>query len=643
MPTVAANGDALFANNLGTAYTDGQSIPYDVLNTQFSQTFMTCRIFHGNQANYKPGKIVCGDFQSTITSAQILWFAISLGNPASIPGAQVSIPFFIYSQEQGTTVRTNFDVVENAVFMRSDTYIYSDVGWVRSQNQQLQTSSVYIDMITRNVWNLVNGDYYVVFFKFPIRNNGFFSGACSYPGSSTYGDAYYHQNLWVIICAVNTGTAIGVPAGGGTTRNLRITNFYTPFYYLSTAEQAMTIYAHHFVGKVTSISTLSDGYPNESPKTTTTSSLTFTAVHQSTQYGGARDDYVITFTYSSSATVDVSFTQLIAFIFPTSSIDFAFPESDCLEHTSSQIEIASCYIDTANGIIWITPVVKSTYTSNMAVSIITRNLAIRNPYFVLSLNKNNFQVNYYSWQNISQPALNPRSNNYYCFLMTNNFISGAISYNTYASMGYQVPTFKYIQYPHQRYYQDTPFNSLVHRAPFEMEFYPTVTFAAQSGVNYNMIKIVYPASFSDTAMIKIRDLQVFRPVCYLNNQRIKNCAITVASNEIVMSFLFALTANTKYHLKFSILDSRNADIDGFLASAAVSNFVLMYKPYSGSWYYTESDNFPSLYSLPSGAATGPFRGIIAGTPTYGHTAPGYLNFVNMLLTFNRTDVTGLVF
>lgn len=278
----------------------------------------------------------------------------------------------------------------------------------------------------------------------------------------------------------------------------------------------------------------------------------------------------------------------------------------------------------------------------MAVSIITRGLAIRNPYSTLNLNKNNFQVNYYSWQNISKPNPNPRSNNDYCFLTITNFISGAMSYNTYPS-GYQIPTFKYIQYPHQRYYQDTPFNSLVHRAPFEMEFYPTVTFAAQSGVNYNMIKIVYPASFSDTAMVKIRDLQVFRPVCYLNNQRIKNCAIDVANNNMVMSFLFGLTANTKYHLKFSILDSRNADIDGFLASAAVSNFVLMYKPYSGSWYYTESDNFPSLYSLPSGAATGPFRGIIAGTPTYGHTAPSNLNFVNLLLTFNRTDITGLVF
>ena len=110
-----------------------------------------------------------------------------------------------------------------------------------------------------------------------------------------------------------------------------------------------------------------------------------------------------------------------------------------------------------------------------------------------------------------------------------------------------------------------------------------------------------------------------------------------------MSFLFALSTLSKYHLKVSILDSRNADINGFLASIAVSNVVLMYKPYGSSWRYTETDQFPTLYSLPTGASTGPFRGIIAGTTTHGHTVPTKLNFLNMLLTFNRTDITGLVF
>lgn len=279
----------------------------------------------------------------------------------------------------------------------------------------------------------------------------------------------------------------------------------------------------------------------------------------------------------------------------------------------------------------------------MAVSITTRNLAIRNPVSTINLNNNAFVVKYYSWQNISRPGLAPLINNDYCFLLIDNFPSSAINYAQNPS-GYQVTTFTYLKYPHQRYYQDVPFSSLVHRAPVEMEFIPTVPFGVQSGSNFNMIKIEYPASFTDNAMIKIRDLQVFRPVCYLNNYRIKNCVIDTVAHTMTMSFQFDLATNTRYHLKFSILDSRNADIDGFLASTAVSNVVLMYRPYGApNWYYTETDQFPTLYSLPTGAAAGPFRSIVAGTPTFGHAVASRLNFVNLQLTFNRTDITGLVF
>ena len=105
---------------------------------------MTCKLFYGDRANNKPGRIVCGQFTSAITSSQILWFAFSLGNPNSYTGNQVSIPFFVYSQEQGTTYKSNFDVIENAVFLRNDVYTISDVGWTYTQNQQLQTSCMFL-------------------------------------------------------------------------------------------------------------------------------------------------------------------------------------------------------------------------------------------------------------------------------------------------------------------------------------------------------------------------------------------------------------------------------------------------------------------------------------------------------------------
>jgi hypothetical protein len=305
--------------------------------------------------------------------------------------------------------------------------------------------------------------------------------------------------------------------------------------------------------------------------------------------------------------------------------------------------VAECFLDTVNEVIWIRPVVKSTYTSDMSVAITTRGLAIQNPVSNYNVNKNLFVIKYYTWQNITEPGLAPTSNNNYCYLMINNLGSSPFSYSPNPSP-YYVPTFTYLQYPHQRYYTDTPFSSVIHRAPFQLEFYPAVDFVGQTGNNYHYIKIAFPSTFGDAAMFTIRDLQVFRPVCYLNNQRIRQCSIDTVANEITMTFLFGLSSSSKYHLKMSILDSRNADIDGFLSSAAVSNIVLLYKPYgSSSWRYTETDQFPTLYSLPTGAETGPFRGIVAGTADYGHTVPSQINYLNLQLTFNRTDITGLVF
>lgn len=77
-------------------------------------------------------------------------------------------------------------------------------------------------------------------------------------------------------------------------------------------------------------------------------------------------------------------------------------------------------------------------------------------------------------------------------------------------------------------------------------------------------------------MIKIRDLEVFRPVCYLANYRIRKCTIDTTNNFISMNFMFALTANATYHIKVSLIDPRNQDINGFLASTATSDIVLGY-------------------------------------------------------------------
>jgi hypothetical protein len=44
-----------------------------------------------------------------------------------------------------------------------------------------------------------------------------------------------------------------------------------------------------------------------------------------------------------------------------------------------------------------------------------------------------------------------------------------------------------------------------------------------------------------------------------------------------MEFMFALTNNVAYQIKVSLIDPRNPDINGFLASAAITDLVLTYK------------------------------------------------------------------
>ena len=58
-------------------------------------------------------------------------------------------------------------------------------------------------------------------------------------------------------------------------------------------------------------------------------------------------------------------------------------------------------MDASTKVIWITPVQKTTYTSEMVVKVQTRNLAIRNPITNTTTNLNQFTIRYYTWQNIT--------------------------------------------------------------------------------------------------------------------------------------------------------------------------------------------------------------------------------------------------
>lgn len=191
-PTKSTGNLVLFQNDLGTGLSDGSDIKVDIIGSDFTNTFMKCRLFWGDSTFSKSTRIVCGGFQSAISNTQLLFFAIKFTNPALNGGrVHVSIPIFIYSVEQGKTYKKNFNVYDNAVQLRSDNGYNRDYAGDIS-TATLQTSNGNIDMISRNWWDLVAGHYYILFFGFPLRKNGLVSNGCTWPGGGVYGHAYYH-------------------------------------------------------------------------------------------------------------------------------------------------------------------------------------------------------------------------------------------------------------------------------------------------------------------------------------------------------------------------------------------------------------------------------------------------------------------
>ena len=150
---------------------------------------------------------------------------------------------------------------------------------------------------------------------------------------------------------------------------------------------------------MTSKFTISDYFPQLNPKTSSTDSFTITAIHEgSSLKKGTRDDYRISFKFSTSATIDISYMKLIAVIFPTSgNADYSILGEDCVEDPSSEVEIEECWMEPGTRLLWIRPVVKTSYTSDMLISVVTRDLAIRNPISVTTVNLNTFTVKFYSW------------------------------------------------------------------------------------------------------------------------------------------------------------------------------------------------------------------------------------------------------
>jgi hypothetical protein len=74
-------------------------------------------------------------------------------------------------------------------------------------------------------------------------------------------------------------------------------------------------------------------------------------------------------------------------------------------------------------------------------------------------------------------------------------------------------------------------------APFSFDIFLPVSYPGSSAPNYHTLTVHYGANFTTiTSVTRVWDLYYYKPVCYLNNNRVRRCAINSATNSILMQF-----------------------------------------------------------------------------------------------------------
>ena len=337
-PTMSNDGvTALFDNDLGMNYLDYSIVfadvfdcaPYDAGN------FMQCQFFLGSSTTQRAAKIVCGSLNlgvGTIPVGSILKFAIKIQNPNS--AVQISLPIVVYTHDPVNQVKTNFNFVDNAVYLQPPTGIVVDLGNFITGGGRLETSGDTLKFTSRNMQAMNAGDYYVVFMSFPLRNNGKILGGCQTAAGGAVGNVYYHWHTWAIVCEVLTPVAIPTP--GTTIQNLRFQGFFTPWYLLTPLESVAISHASYLFTLGYSVEVNHhDDFPLLLPRIVfpTISTLTMQPI-MGHNVGNQEDDYIITVRLESatSTNLNLQYCKMVSIEFPLTTVaDFVMHNTDCVQ------------------------------------------------------------------------------------------------------------------------------------------------------------------------------------------------------------------------------------------------------------------------------------------------------------------------
>lgn len=157
----------------------------------------------------------------------------------------------------------------------------------------------------------------------------------------------------------------------------------------------------------------------------------------------------------------------------------------------------------------------------------------------------------------------------------------------------------------------------------------------------------YGTAFTtNIAVNRVWDLYYYKPICYLNNNRVIKCTLNSVTNSVTMKFAFAVPSGVAVNVYVSVLDPRNHDINGFryIGSPGVSMLRVETQPFGSTLYSVETDSFDAYQTRPV-AQWYPYRAISYGTILSMHCIANKLNLLTMQLWFNSAAslVKGLVF
>lgn len=275
---------------------------------------------------------------------------------------------------------------------------------------------------------------------------------------------------------------------------------------------------------------------------------------------GQNDDYKFSFTMGNTASNSTSLLKLISIEFPLfTQYDITIQGRQCYEHSSSGIEISSCVIDPTNRVIWVTPVVKTTNTNNLALVIESAGWAFLNPVKNVTLDINKFTIRYFTWPDgMAQPTFTTGSDNWCFFKQSSTTLSSPTI--SFTLPNYYTPHTD-IKLPKETvvgewepadYYIGNGSTTKQAKTAFRFKLKAPTSFTGLSGGNYHSIALTYNAYYTSPTQTQTYDLFKYVPICELNGFRIHSCSNNGAT--ITMSFQQSIASGSEMTVKFSIIN-----------------------------------------------------------------------------------------